>query len=87
MTKHTCAVSGIEFQTKDGWIEIKEVDLVDIRINENVLITDGYEVFSGFLDSHHTWCMHDQTPCDECDFDITHFMYYPNPPIPTEVTK
>lgn len=59
------------------WISIKDQKSI---INETVLITDGYDVFPGFLDSMLEWRLLNQDLCEEIDFHVTHFMYLPDPP-------
>jgi len=62
------------------WNKVKSE--TTIPINTDLLITDGFEVFAGFFDSHHEWRMinRDLDVCDCIDFYVTHWMEYPFPP-------
>jgi hypothetical protein len=61
------------------WNDIND-GLITIPINTNLLITDGDEVFVGFYDSMHDWHMIDQEYCEDLQFDVTHWMEFPDPP-------
>lgn len=56
------------------------VNCEDIPINTDMLITDGVDVFVGFYDSMFEWHMHDQELCESVQFDVTHWMEFPDPP-------
>lgn len=62
-----------------SWISVEDEEM-DIPINTNLLITDGYEVFIGFYDSMLDWRMADQELCDCLQFHVSHWMEFPNPP-------
>ena len=62
------------------WNAVKDEE-IDIPINTNVLISDGDEVFVGFYDSYHEWHLGDQTLCDSVDFNVTHWIGFPLPPV------
>lgn len=57
-----------------------ENEEIHIPINIDLLITDGNEVFVGFLDSMHDWRMSNQDSCEEIDFHVSHWMEFPAPP-------
>lgn len=60
------------------WISVE--DKLPDAINVTLIITDGFQVFTGFLSSMHEWCFNSQDTCEECDFWVTHYMPLPNPP-------
>lgn len=58
------------------WLKVS----IDAPTNTDLLITDGYEVYVGFLDSMHEWRMNNQDLCDDIDFHISHYMEFPSLP-------
>jgi hypothetical protein len=49
-------------------------------VNETVLITDGTDVYPGFMDSDLEWCLSNADRCSYVDFFPTHWMPLPEPP-------
>ncbi len=66
-------------EVKMSWNKLTK-DTLQIPTNTDVLITDGEEVFVGFLDSMLDWRMTDQELCESVCFNITHWMEFPRPP-------
>lgn len=61
------------------WINIKDKENEPV-VNETILLTDGREVYSGFLDSELEYRLSSQDSCEDIDFFVTHWMQFPEPP-------
>lgn len=61
----------------EKWISVKDDTPV---INETVIISDGFEVFTGFYSSMHEWHMQNTELCKNVDFDVFYWMPLPEPP-------
>ena len=66
-------------ENKMKW-NIADSKEIEIPINVDLLITDGFEVYVGFLDSYLEWRMKDQELCESLDFYVSHWVEFPDPP-------
>lgn len=61
-----------------NWISVKDKN--NCIINETILISDGYDVYPGFLDSMHNWRMLNQDLCTDIGFDVLFWQPLPDAP-------
>lgn len=64
--------------SKIKWNRYHEENMPEV--NEIVLMSDGYDVFSGFLDSNLDWRMQNGDSVDENNFDALFWINFPEPP-------